>query len=402
MNWSPAYLARIAADVNGDLDPTAGEVAATTQEDCILYAQKLSPNRRSGPTQRTSFMYWLDTAGYRGSYDVYDVQGYGNTNNQLGGRANVAQCSGYALIVQDDGRSLLVPNMPDGSSTDNEKVNQAQWYRDYLAQGLTGLAGTASLWLLGESTAFDHRVNALFSVDMGLANVVTDQALSVNPDVLGGTSFTFASGNLQSFLGDKFSLNGGCPVIRNYDGASAAGTAVATHHYRSGATTGTGAIIMNKNAVLKWNTVWMGFGWADIRDPFGGPPGTPELTLIQKIFNGVLPVSCIEGLDPTTIEDPQATALPRVTALYPCEPNPFNPTTVLRFDIATPGHVDLAVFDASGRRIRTLVDADRPAGSHRVVWNGLSESGSKAASGIFFARLVARDATASRKLVLLR
>ena len=402
MNWSPAYLARIAADANGDLDPTPAEVAATSQKNCFLYVQKLIPNRRSGSTQRTSLMYWLDTAGYRGSYDVYDVQGYGNTNNQLGSRANVGQCSGYALIVQDDGRSLLVPNVPDGSSTDNEKINQAQWYRAYLAQGTTGLAGTASLWLLGESTAFDHRANALFSVDMGLANVVTDQALSVNPDVQGGASFTFASGTVQSFLGDKFSLNGGCPVIRNYDGAAAGGTAVVTHAYRSGATTGTGAIVMNKNSVLKWNTVWMGFGWADIRDAFGGPPGTPELTLIQKIFNGVLPVNCREALDPTPIGDPGLAALPRVTALYPCEPNPFNPTTVLRFDLATAGSVDLAVFDTSGRRIRTLIHADRPAGSHRVVWNGLSESGAKAASGIYFARLVAPGATAARKLVLLR
>ena len=397
VNWSAAYLARIAADANGDLDPTVGELAASTQKNCVLYVQQTNSARRSGDTNRTSFMYWLDAAGYRGSFDVYDVQGAGNTNNQLGGRANVGQCSGYALVIEDDGRSLLVPNVPDGSNAETEKINQAAWYRSYLAQGVTGLAGTASVWILGESTAFDHATNPLFSADMGLTGVANDQALSVNPDVQGNAAFTFASGGLQSFVGDKFSLNGGCPVLRNYDGALAAGTAVVTHNYKSGATTGSGAIVMNKNAVLKWNTVWMGFGWADIRDTFGGSPATPELTLIQKIFNGVLPVSCLEGIDPTTIGDPEPAALPRLTTLYPCEPNPFNPTALVRFDIATPGPVDLSIFDASGRLVRTLVKTALAAGSHRAVWNGLTESGAKSASGVYFARLVAPDANHTRK-----
>jgi hypothetical protein len=222
INWAPAYLARIAADPNGDLAPTGPELAASTQKNCILYDQHTTSSRRSGVRQRTSFMYCLDRLGYRGYYDVYDQQGYGNTNNQLGSRANVAQASGYALIIEDDGRSNLVPNVPDGSNNDNEKVNQAQWYRNYLAQGLSGLAGTASLWIVGENTAFEKSTNALFTTDMGLSGIVTDQALTVNPDVEGVASFTWANGANTNFTGDKFSLAGGCPAIRAYDAANAA------------------------------------------------------------------------------------------------------------------------------------------------------------------------------------
>jgi hypothetical protein len=85
ITWAPAYLARIASDPNGDLAPTAPELAASSQASCILYYQHVTSNRRTGKINRTSFMFTLDRLGYQGKYDVFDVQGYGNTNNQLGG-----------------------------------------------------------------------------------------------------------------------------------------------------------------------------------------------------------------------------------------------------------------------------------------------------------------------------
>ena len=112
-------------------------------------------------------MFTLDNLGYRGQYDVYDVQGYGNTANQLITRANVEQASGYSLIIQDDGRSNLVPNIPAGEDHDGNEHDQAGWYRAYLAQGSIGFAGTASFLLIGENTAFQHRTNPLISTDMG-------------------------------------------------------------------------------------------------------------------------------------------------------------------------------------------------------------------------------------------
>jgi hypothetical protein len=106
INWDPGYLGRIVADAHGDLEPTPAELAGSSQSTCILYVQQHATRRRSSDANRTAFMYTLDHLGYRGQYDVYDVQGYGGTNNQLGGRATVDQCIGYALIVQDNGRGL--------------------------------------------------------------------------------------------------------------------------------------------------------------------------------------------------------------------------------------------------------------------------------------------------------
>jgi len=400
INWSPAYLTRITADACGDLDPTPAEVAASTQKNCILYYMNQGTNKLTGDINRTAFQYWLDRAGYRGSYDEYDTQANGNVNNQLGGRANVGQASGYGLIIQDSGRATG-PITPDGSSTDAEKIDQAGWYRQYLAQGVTSLAGTASVWILGENAAFEKATNPLFTTDMGLANIMANQALSVNPDVQGGAAFTFASGGMQSFVGDKFSLNGGCPALRNYDGATSTGTAVVTHSYKSSTTTGTGAIIMNKNSTLKWNTIWMGFGWFDIRDAFSGSPGTPELTLMRKIINGVLPINCVEGIDPSPAPDPVLTA-PAVTALHANVPNPFNPTTNFAFDLAGAGQAKVQIFDVAGHVVKTLVDGVKPAGRHEVTWTGLDQDGHHVTSGVYFYRLVTGDFSQTRKMALLK
>src|SRR5262249_48563168 len=326
---------------------------------------------------------------YRNHYDVYDPQGYGNTNNQLGGRANIGQASGYALVIEDDGRSNLTINIPDGTSLDNEKVNQAQWYRDYLAQGLTGLAGTATLWVIGESTAFEKAANPLFTTDMGLATIVADQALSTNPDVRGQTSFTFWNGTNKNFLGDNFSLNGGCPTIRNYDGAGVAGGAVATHKYATGTTVGTGAIIMNKNATLKWNTIWSGFGWFDMRDAFGGSPATPQENLVKKVLEATLPLNCVQAVNPTDAPPPDVENLPKFTSLHQNVPNPFNPTTKITFDMAHTGHAKLAVYDVAGHLVKTLIDGTVPAQrNYEVTWNGLDQSGHHVPSGVYFYQLV--------------
>jgi len=409
IDWAPSYLARIAADANGDLEPTEPELAASSQRNCILYYQHVTSNRRSGPTNATSLMRTLNALGYNGDYDVFDPQGYGNTNNQLGSRATIEQCTGYQLLIEDDGRSSLTPNIPDGANIDNEKIRQATFYRNWLDGGLTSEVSRATLWILGESTAAEFSTNALFTNYCGMSAVVQNQGLSVNPDVVGQTSFTFApSSCVASFASDVFSLNGGCPSLRNYDGYTAAGTAIATHKYRTESTLGSTAILMNARPATNANTILMGFGWFDIRSPVCTPPGcpspsTPAKVLASKILACALTSACQEPLDPTGVPADDWADVPPVSALHQNVPNPFNPTTTIAFDLARAGHVRLEVFDVGGRVVRTLVDAAMPAGrNHRIVWDGLDAAGARASSGVYFYRLVAGDLTATRKMIVLK
>jgi predicted deacylase len=84
-------------------------------------------------------------------------------------------------------------------------------------------------------------------------------------------------------------------------------------------------------------------------------------------------------------------------------PNPFNPRTTIRFDVPADGPVDLAVYNASGRVVRTLVAGeDRTAGRHEVDWNGTDDRGIPVASGVYFARIAVAGQEMSSKMVLLK
>ena len=405
IDWDAGYLAAIGADPEGDVAPTPVQIAASTQRNCILYYQKLNSRRRSGDLNRTSFMYTLDDLGYRGEYDVYDVQGYGNTDNQLGTRANVGQASGYALIIQDDGRSNLVPNIPAGGGFDGTLFDQAGWYRSYLAQGSAGIAGSATLWLIGENSAFLTRTNPLISADFGLSMGATDNdpGLAISPTVQGHASNTFANGGVLDFTGHEFNLAGGCPAFRAYDVADPTAGATQTHRYTAGATSGRGAIIMNRNAALKWNTVWMGFAWFDIRFAAAPASPTPSRVLASQILSQTIAAACNRPGGATDIGDRHAIDVPPArTALHANVPNPFNPTTRIGFDLAMSGLVRLEVFDVAGRLVRTLVNGETAAGRHAVTWVGIDATGARVASGIYFYRLEAPAYTATRKMVLLQ
>ena len=94
--------------------------------------------------------------------------------------------------------------------------------------------------------------------------------------------------------------------------------------------------------------------------------------------------------------------LPLATRLVGNAPNPFNPKTVIAFDLAKAGHVDLEVFDVRGRLVKKLASADFAAGQHRISWQGRDEGGRAVASGVYFARLTTVEGMDLQKMMLVR
>ena len=116
-------------------------------------------------------------------------------------------------------------------------------------------------------------------------------------------------------------------------------------------------------------------------------------------------VAALHWLDTTDSRE-----LPRLAtwSLGPNVPNPFNPSTRIAYELPVASLVRLWIYDAAGRRVRTLLDAVQPPSAHDVTWNGTDDAGSFVAAGIYFCRFEARglgtDApafTGVRKLVLL-
>ncbi len=91
----------------------------------------------------------------------------------------------------------------------------------------------------------------------------------------------------------------------------------------------------------------------------------------------------------------------RTLSLEQNRPNPFNPTTTFVFNLPRAARATLTVYDALGRVVKTLVDADLAQGEHRAAWDGTAANGDKVASGVYFYELSSDGSTKARKLVVI-
>ena len=83
-------------------------------------------------------------------------------------------------------------------------------------------------------------------------------------------------------------------------------------------------------------------------------------------------------------------------------PNPFNPSTTITFDLPSPEHVNLTVFNVQGQKVKTLVNSTCPAGFHQVSWDGKDTLDRDAGSGVYFYLLKTDESTITKRMVLMR
>ncbi len=124
-----------------------------------------------------------------------------------------------------------------------------------------------------------------------------------------------------------------------------------------------------------------------------------------QAVDGTLEGSAFASTDviETGVAHPEDDALPTALRLYPSAPNPFNPRTMVRYDLPTKSPVRIAIYDAVGRHVVTLVDEPAHApGRHEAVWDGRSAGGQGVASGIYFCRMESGEFREVRKMALVR
>lgn len=135
------------------------------------------------------------------------------------------------------------------------------------------------------------------------------------------------------------------------------------------------------------------------------PPGHYVILEVESSWstNGTRNQQIIEFPDPFGNPTPVGeTPLPKHLVLE-SYPNPFNPATTIRFALPKSETVSLAVYDVTGRLVRTLLHNSRkPAGFFEAEWNGTDQSGKQVASGVYFFRLTTSTETLTRKAVLLK
>jgi len=95
-------------------------------------------------------------------------------------------------------------------------------------------------------------------------------------------------------------------------------------------------------------------------------------------------------------------ALPTETALHQNHPNPFNPSTVIRYELATAGRVRLEIYDVSGALVKVLEDRYREPGRYEVGWDGTTDRNGRVASGVYFYVLEAPGTRVAKKMLCVK
>lgn len=103
-----------------------------------------------------------------------------------------------------------------------------------------------------------------------------------------------------------------------------------------------------------------------------------------------------------SIQNGADVSIPKEFSLYPNFPNPFNPTTTIRYDLAENSKIQLTIYNILGQQIRTLVNQALPAGRYQAVWDGRNDAGSQVSSGIYIFRLKTEKFVKANKMLLIK
>ena len=93
---------------------------------------------------------------------------------------------------------------------------------------------------------------------------------------------------------------------------------------------------------------------------------------------------------------------PQRTSLSKNYPNPFNPSTTIKYELSKAGMVSLVIYDLKGAEIKTLVQEHQEASYHNVLWNGFNNSGQSVASGRYLLKMSAPGYTETMTMTLLK
>jgi hypothetical protein len=140
-----------------------------------------------------------------------------------------------------------------------------------------------------------------------------------------------------------------------------------------------------------WSYSWWTSGHGQVASMESNPGGDENFTEGMFCRMGVGSAAEPVQIVPLTLE------------LQSPYPNPFNPETVIPYSVNAVADVELAIYNALGQKIRTLVQGRAAPGSYSVVWNGADDAGNQVGTGVYYCRMLSsQGSTPPRRLVLIR
>jgi flagellar hook assembly protein FlgD len=93
---------------------------------------------------------------------------------------------------------------------------------------------------------------------------------------------------------------------------------------------------------------------------------------------------------------------PYTQGLKQNHPNPFNPATLISYEMNRPGLATISIYDITGSLVKTLLSEYHEPGRFEIVWHGANERGRQVSSGIYFYRLTVGDFVETKRMTLTR
>jgi len=323
-------------------------------------------------------------------YDVYYVNApTSGVSNGLGSRATASLIAGYQTMLYTSG-SLSFDTLNRHDQFD-DKSDDLSLLDAWLATGrnilLTGnrLASDLNSGQGVEGTTF---LSTWMSVgydygDVGdlLGDAVTPGIAPVPGNTLGLETAMYADGS--------------CPRLYQFDSVTPEGSVEVFAKWEGYAGLEAAGFL---NTRLGSRVAYM-----PVAFEYLGTPASAAKTTVAPAARTVLldRVLTLFGEAPSGVPSGVDSPIPARLAIS-AAPNPFNPSTTIAYAVPARGPVSVLIYDVKGRLVRTLIDDDHEPGAYTAVWNGRSESGAEAASGIYFTEVRTSSESRVEKLALIK
>ncbi|MCK4413689.1 MAG: T9SS type A sorting domain-containing protein [Candidatus Eisenbacteria sp.] len=395
---------------------------------CVLYVDAYN---RGGETYITPTLDQLgydydkfDRQNFSSNYDAPFMRSFGGDYYNPGGYGNngctLEQLLGYRLILWNTGTLGI------GGGEEADFIILDQW----LTTTECGLSDIRRGLIMNgdeitELMADDEEGKAiLFCTDVLGADILDhayrdynndDDACVLLDSIIGGGEF--------DPVGPISLYDNGCPRVRNYNVITGVSSGVGNLQYQPTAGGDPVQYAQVAKEVLAgpggaggWKVSVDGFSWhhlsqvgylgqtcsddtlaiiAGCADLLG-----PELTWMAA--GGAPFVAWHHPCEDVAVDETPDTHLSGpVDFLYQSRPNPFRGTAKIRFNLAGESPVDIAIYDVSGRVVRTLMDGKGNAGENTVEWNGLDNAGNHVGSGIFWVKMSTPSYESTKQMVVM-
>jgi hypothetical protein len=152
---------------------------------------------------------------------------------------------------------------------------------------------------------------------------------------------------------------------------------------------------------MKTDSTYFNAGWDFEAETVNGRNNYWDMDNISKSYNDGYPFLSWQS-DITYFLEIETESIPTEFALHENYPNPFNPTTTLRFDLPEVSDITLTIYNMLGQKVRTFNYQNTSAGYHSVTWDATNDYGEQVGAGVYLYQLQTKDFVKTRKMVLLK